>query len=71
MVKAQFFDKNHGLEKFDFSDVFETSLSCSKKFSFLSRILENDFFLPWSAQKNPHGNKLDLISKKYSFLSRI
>ena len=36
--------RTNPFEKLDFSDVFETSLFWSKKYSFLFRILKNDLF---------------------------
>ena len=69
MVKSSsFWQKpwNSPFKKFDFLDVFETSLHCSKKYPFLSRILENDLFC-LLCLKNQHGNKLEFLIKTRTY----
>ena len=69
MLKSSSFWKkpwNNPFKKFDFLDVFETSLFCSKKYPFLSRILENDLFCLLCLKKQ-HGNKLDFLIKTWTY----
>ena len=58
--------RTNPFEKFDLLDLFETSLFCSKKYSFLSRILENDLFCLLCLKKQ-HGNKLDFLIKTWTY----
>ena len=56
--------RNNPFEKLDFSDVFETSLFWSKKYSFLSIILKgNLFFL--GLEKSTHGKQFDFFDKNH------
>ena len=56
--------RTNTFEKLDFSDVFETSLFWSKKYSFLSIILKGNLFL-LGLEKSTHGKQFDFFDKNH------
>ena len=56
--------RTNPFEKLDFSDVFETSIFWSKKYSFLSIILKGNLFL-LGLEKSTHGKQFDFFDKNH------